>query len=128
VVLYKRRQVPETKQALETGMIDEEEINLAASAGTNDLSFEQVEPGRELVINHLSGYNDTSAPALIRVGYWNRHRHAWLKAVSYPLAAETVGIQNEVKLGEGMYPVIRFEGCAEGDDLYASLNGYWIKK
>jgi len=116
--------------AIETpikSMRGDDEINLAASAGTNDLKFEQVKPGWELVLKHLVGYNDTSAPTRIRVGYWNGHRHEWLKTASSPLPAETVGLHFEVKLGELMYPIIRFEGCAEGDDLYAALNGELIK-
>lgn len=105
----------------------DEEINLAASSGTNNLKFDQVESGRELVLRHLSGYNDTSSPTKLRVGYWNGHGYNWLTTQPAPLVSETVGISASVHLREGMYPIVRFEGCTSGDDLYAALNGYWIK-
>lgn len=104
----------------------EDEINLTADSGTNDLKFTRVEQARTLNLDHLSGYNDTSSPTRIRVGYWNGHRLNWLKTQPAPLISETVSFDGVVRLGRGMYPIIRFEGCTSGDDLHAALNGYSI--
>jgi len=114
-------------KSLDESMRADDELNLVADSGTNDLQFEQVKPGRELVLHHLSGYNDTSSPTKLRVGYWNGHRLCWLVTQPAPLVSETVGINANLHLREGMYAIVRFEGCTSGDDLYASLNGYWIK-
>lgn len=115
-------------RSLDESMRADDEINLAAAAGTNDLQFETVRPGRLMVIEHLSGYDDTSAPTRTRVGYWNGHRLNWLNSQPAPLATESVVYNGRVLLREGMYPIVRFEGATSGDDLYAALNGYWIKK
>jgi len=114
-------------QSLDESMRADDEINLAAADGTNDLKFERVKPGRLLVLEHLSGYDDTSSPARIRVGYWNGHRLNWLKTQPAPITSETVGHNGRVLLREGMYPIVRVEGATSEDDIYAALNGYWIK-
>ncbi len=115
-------------QTLDISLRADDEINLSADDGTNDLKFEWIKAGRVLVLEHLSGHDDTSAPTRIRVGYWNGHRLNWLKTQPAPIASETVGYSARVFLREGMYAIIRFEGTTGGDDLYATLNGYWIKK
>ena len=114
-------------RSLDESMRADDVINLVATDGTNDLKFEQVKPGRELVLHHLSGYNDTSSPTKLRVGYWNGHSYNWLATQPAPLISETVGISAGLHLREGMFALVRFEGCTSGDDLYAALNGYWIK-
>lgn len=114
-------------QHLDESMRADDEINLAASTGTNNLQFETVKVGRILIITHLSGYDDTSSPTKVRVGYWNGHRLNWLRCIPAPLISETVEFNGIVYLREGMYPIIRFEGTTSGDDLYATLNGYWIR-
>ena len=114
-------------QELDESMRADDEVKMVAAGTTDDLKFEQVKAGRLLVINHLSGYDDTSAPTRIRVGYWNGHRLNWLKTVPAPIASETVEHNGRVMLREGMYPIIRIEGATDEDDLYATLNGYWIK-
>ena len=114
-------------KGLDESMRADDEVNMSADSGTNDLKFEQVKAGHKLVLLHLSGYDDTSSPTRIRVGYWNGHRLNWLKGVPAPLVAETVGIAVRAYLREGMYPIVRFEGATSGDDLYATLNGYYIK-
>jgi len=114
-------------QELDESMRADDETNMSADDGTNDLEFKQVEAGRILVLTHLSGYDDTNAPTRIRVGYWNGHRFNWLKAVPAPIASETVEHNGRVMLREGMYPIVRIEGATAGDDLYATLNGYWIR-
>ncbi len=114
-------------RALDESMRVDDEVNMVADSGTNNLKFETVKTGRELVLHHLSGYDDTSSPTRIRVGYWNGHGYNWLATQPAPLVSESVGISVGVHLREGMYPIIRFEGATSGDDLYASLNGYWIK-
>lgn len=116
-----------TIAALDESMRVDDEINMAAADGTNDLKFEQVKQGRALMLNHLSGYDDTSSPTRIRVGYWNGHRFNWLNTQPAPLISEVVGHSARVRLREGMYPIVRFEGATSGDDIYAALNGYWIK-
>ena len=114
-------------KALDESLRVDDEINMAASTGTNDLKFETIKAGREMVLHLLSGYDDTSSPTKVRVGYWNGHSYNWLKTQPAPLVSETVGISVGVRLREGMYPIVRFEGATSGDDLYAALNGYWIK-
>ncbi len=114
-------------QSLDESLRVDDELNLSADDGTNDLKFEQIKAGRVLVLEHLSGYDDTSAPTRIRVGYWNGHRLNWLNTQPAPIASETVAYSARVLLREGMYPVVRFEGATSGDDLYAALNGFWIK-
>lgn len=113
-------------RTLDESMRVDDELNMVASSGTNDLKFEQIKPGRELMLQHLSGYDDTSAPTRIRVGYWNGHRLNWLNTQPAPLTTEVVGYNGSLRLREGMYPIVRFEGATSGDDLYAALNGYWI--
>lgn len=114
-------------QSLDDSMRADDEIELDAADGTNDLKFEQIKAGRLLVLEHLSGYDDVSSPTRIRVGYWNGHRLNWLNTQPAPLISETVGHSARVLLREGMYPIVRFEGATALDDLYATLNGYWIK-
>ncbi len=114
-------------QSLDESMRADDELNMAADDGTNDLKFEQIKAGRLLILEHLSGYDDTSAPTRIRVGYFNGHRLNWLNTQPAPIASETIGYSARVLLREGMYPIVRFEGATSGDDLYAALNGYWIK-
>jgi len=114
-------------KALDESMRADDEINLAASDGENDLKFEQVRAGRVLMLEVLYGADDTSAPTRIRVGYWNGHRYNWFHTQPAPLVTETVLFSGRLRLREGMYPIVRFEGATSGDDLYAALNGYWIK-
>ncbi len=114
-------------RSLDESMRADEEQNLHADAGTNDLKFPQVKEGRQMIMEHLVGYNDTSACTRIRVGYWNGHGYNWLNTQPAPLTTETVGIGVRVRLREGMWAVVRFEGCTALDDLHAALNGYWIK-
>lgn len=117
-----------TSRAFDESMRADEEQNLAATAGTNDLVFEQVKEGRLMILEHLVGYNDTSANTRTRVGYWNGHGYNWLNTQPAPLVSETVGVSVRVRLREFMRAVVRFEGCTNGDDIYAALNGYWIKR
>lgn len=105
----------------------EDQTSMVADAGTNNLPFGQIDPGRAMVMNHLSGYNDVSACTRIRLGYYNRHRNVWVRTVPAPLVTETVEFNGKIRLYEGMYPIVRFEGCTADDDLYATLNGHWIK-
>ncbi len=101
-------------------------VNLVAGTGTNDMEFERVKDGRVLVIEHLSGRNDTSAPTRIRLGYNVMGTFHTLRCVVAPLTTESVEMLQEVRLREGMMPVVRVEGATSGDDLYALLLGYWI--
>lgn len=112
---------------LDESMRADDDVNMAASTGTNDLKFEQVKAGRLLVLGHLSGYDDTSSPTRVRVGYWNGHGLNWLRTVPAPLISETVEFNGRVLLREGMYPIVRFEGATSGDDIYATLNGFYLK-
>ncbi len=114
-------------QELDESMRTEDHVDLSADSGTNDLKFERIPVGWILILEHLSGYDDTSAPTRIRVGYWNGHRLNWLKTVPAPIASETVEHNGRVLLREGMYPIVRIEGATEDDDVYAALNGYWIR-
>ncbi len=114
-------------QHLDESMRADDELNMAAGTGTNDLKFKTVAPGRLLILGHLSGYDDTSSPTRIRVGYWNGHRLNWLKTQPAPILSETVEHNGRVLLREGMYPIVRFEGATSGDDIYATLNGHWLK-
>ena len=114
-------------RSLDESMRADDEINLAATSGTNDLKFEQVKPGRVLMLEVLYGADDTNAPTRTRVGYWNGHRYNWFLTQPAPLTTETVLFSGRVRLREGMYPIVRFEGCTLNDDLYAALNGYWVK-
>lgn len=114
-------------QSLDVSMRADDEIELVAGGTTDDLKFERVKPGRLMVMEHLSGYDNTSSPARIRVGYWNGHRYNWLKTQPAPILSETVEHNGRVLLREGMYPIVRFETATSGDDLYATFNGYWTK-
>jgi len=114
-------------KALDESMRADDELNINATLGDNDLAFEIVKPGRVLVIEHLSGYNDVSACTFIRVGYFNGHRLNWLETQPAPLVSETVSISAPLRLRAGMYAVVRFEGCTNLDDIYAALNGYWVE-
>lgn len=114
-------------RSLDESMRADDELNINAVALANDLPFEQVKPGRALVLNHLSGYNATSACTFIRVGYWNGHRYNWLEIQPAPLVNETVSLNTKLRLREGMFAVVRFEGCTLNDDIHAAINGYWTK-
>lgn len=116
-----------TIRALDESMRADDELEMVALTTPNDLKFETVKPGRVLVLEHLSGYDDTSSPTRIRVGYYNGHRLNWLNTQPAPLISETVAHNGRTLLREGMYPIVRFVGCGSGDDLYAALNGYYIK-
>lgn len=116
-----------TSRAFEESMRADDELNLSHDGVLTDLTFEKVKPGRQMIMEHLVGYNDTSACTIIRVGYWNGHRYNWLNSQPAPLRYETVGVGVRVRLREGMFAVVRFEGGANLDDIYAALNGYWIK-
>jgi len=114
-------------KALDESMRADDEINLAATTSDEDLKFETVKPGRVLMLEALYGADDISSPTRIRVGYWNGHRYNWFLTQPAPLTTETVLFSGRVRLREGMYAIVRFEGCTDGDDIYAALNGYWIK-
>ena len=114
-------------RALDESMRADDELQMVAVGTTDDLKFEQVKPGRTLVVEALVGEDTTSSPTRIRVGYWNGHRYNWFVTQPAPLATESVFFSGKLRLREGMYPIVRFETATEGDDLYAALNGYWIK-
>jgi len=104
----------------------DDSLDMDADDGTNDLVFETVKYNRVLVLEHLSGFNNISACTRIRVGYYNGHRLNWLVTQPAPLVTETVAFDGLVYLRAQMYAIVRFEGCTEHDDIFASLNGYWI--
>lgn len=112
---------------LDISMRADDRINMAALVGVNDLVFQTVDDGRMLIIEHLSGENRISACTRIRLGYWNGFAFDWLRTVVAPLVTETVEHNSPLRLREGMWPVVRFEGCVAGDDIFASLNGYYIQ-
>lgn len=114
-------------EALDKSNRVEDQTKMIADVGANDLKFGQIDPERLLIVTHLSGYNDVSACTRIRLGYYDRLSLVWLRTIPAPLITETVEFNGEFRLGEGMYPVVRFEGCIAGDDLYATLNGYLLK-
>jgi len=118
----------EVGRALDESMRADDEKNLEGGSGSNDLEFERVKAGRVLVIENLSGYNNTSGSTRIRIGYKQLDSYTWKKVLPAPLATETAELLGPLRLREGMMPVVRFEGCQSGDDLYATLNGYWIDK
>jgi len=113
--------------SLDESMRADDDLDMSGGTGTNSMKFEQVKAGRILVLEHLSGYDDTSSPTRIRVGYWNGHRLNWLRTQPAPILSETVEHNGRVLLREGMYPIVRFEGVTSGDDLYATLNGFYLK-
>jgi len=112
---------------LDESMRADDTLNLVHDGVLSDLAFEKIKPGRVMMLEYLVGYNATNACTYIRVGYWNGHAFNWLNTQPAPLVQETVGIGRKIHLREGMYPVIRFEGGANGDDIHAAINGYWIK-
>ena len=114
-------------RAFNESMRADDEQNMTHDGVLSDLKFETVKPQRQMILEHLVGYNETSACTRIRVGYWNGHRYNWLNTQPAPLTTETVGVSVRVRLREGMFAVVRFEGGANFDDIYAALNGYWIK-
>lgn len=114
-------------EALDESKRVEDQAKMLATAGTNDLEFGQIDPERTMIVTHLSGYNDSFACTHIRLGYYDRLELVWLRIVPAPLVSETVELWGRIRLGEGMYPVVRFEGCQADDELYATLNGYWLK-
>ena len=105
----------------------EEPFELTASAGDNTFEGQRVKAGRILVITHISAYDVNNAPTYIRLGYWNRTRFAWPRIVPAPLVLETVEFNGELYLQEGMWPAIQFNGATANDDLYALVEGYWIR-
>lgn len=111
---------------LDIRTITPEEINLAATAGTNDLKFDRVQPGRIQVITDFAAFDDTSSPTRVRLGYYNGHREQWHQGVPAPLTSEAVRFSGQLVLFEGQYPIARFEGATSGDDLYAFINGFEI--
>lgn len=112
---------------LDEYLVIDDQLDMSADDGTNDLTFPRVKQGALMKMSHLSGYDDTSSPTRVRVGYYNGHRNVWLKTQSAPLISETIEHNGEVQLREGMYPIVRFEGATSGDDIYASLNAVTIK-
>jgi len=116
-----------TIAALDENMRADDDMDDTAAVGTNDLQFETVKPGWVLMMQHLSAYNNISACTRIRLGYWNGHRFNWLKTQPAPLVTETVVLKGPLRLRDGMYCIARLEGCLLNDDIFAALNGYWIK-
>jgi len=112
---------------LNESMRADDEVDDTAAVGTNDLQFETVKPGWILVMQHLSAYNNISACTRIRLGYWNGHRFNWLETQPAPLVTETVVLKGPLRLRDGMYPIARLEGCILNDDIFAALNGYWLR-
>lgn len=113
-------------RALDESMRADSAINLAAASGTNDLVFEQVKPGRVLIVEYLSAWDDTSGATRIRLGYRHMATDYWVKTVPAPLTTESVNLDSPLRLREGMAPIARIEGATSGDDIYANLIGYWI--
>jgi len=102
-----------TIAALDESMRADDDINIGAIAGTNDLQFETVKPGRTLVIEHLSAYNVTAACTFIRLGYFNGHRLNWLETQPAPLVSETVVLKGTLRLRD----LLKLEGWND-DDTY----------
>jgi len=105
----------------------EESFDLVADAGDNTYGASMVKPGRILVVTHMWGYDATSAPTYIRMGFWNRARNVWCKIEPAPLVLETVNFYGELYLYEGMYPVWQGNGITALDDLHGGFMGYWIR-
>lgn len=105
----------------------EEEIELIADAGDNTREWDRVKGNRILVITHMSAYDVNSACTYIRLGYWNRSRYVWSRIVPAPLVLETVEFNGELYLQEGMWPVVQWNGATANDDLYALVQGYWVR-
>lgn len=114
-------------RSLDESMRADDDLDIEATAGTNDLQFETVKPRRVLIIEHFSAYNEISACTRIRLGYFNGHRINWLETQPAPLVTETVVLTGPLRLREGMYLIARLEGCTLHDDIHAALNGYWLK-
>lgn len=115
-------------QALNISMRADQDKNLSASTGNNDLEFESVKSGRVMIVESLSVRDDTSSPTRIRLGYKQLGINHWLRTVPAPLATESVDLLVPMRLREGMAPIARVEGATSGDDLYANLTGYWIER
>ena len=105
----------------------EEEIELTGDAGDNTKEWPRVKGDRILVITHMSAYDAISAPTFIRLGHWNRTRFVWARIVPAPLVLETVEFNGELVLQEGMWPVVQWNGVTANDDLYALVEGYWVR-
>jgi len=101
-------------------------VKITAAGTLDDLEFETVKAGRELVITHLGGYDENNATTTTRVGYKAGGAYYWWKTAAAPAAAVTTEITGEFRLREGQMPVVRFVGATAADDLTAILNGYWI--
>jgi len=105
----------------------EQPFSLVATITLHDFAGAPVKGDRILVITHMSAYNLTTACTYIRLGYWNRTRDVWVKIEPAPLVLETVDFNGELYLQEGMWPRIQFNGTAAGDDIFAIVQGYWIR-
>jgi len=105
----------------------EEEIELTGATGDNTKEWARVGTNRLLVITHMSAYDVNNACTYIRLGFWNRTRHVWHRIVPAPLVLETVEFNGEMVLQEGMWPVVQWNGVTDGDDLYALVEGYWVR-
>ncbi len=113
-------------RALDESMRADDLKNMAASSGTNDLTFERVESGRVLMIEGLTAVDDTSAPTRIRLGITDGVSRRWYWTEPAPLATESVGLPFPLRVREGWAPIARIEGATSGDDLAAELVGYWL--
>ena len=105
----------------------EEPFELTADASDNTFNGQRVGNNRILVVTHMSAYDVNNAPTYIRLGYWNRTRNVWPVIEPAPLVLETVEFNGELYLQEGMWPVIQFNGATANDDLYALVQGYWVR-
>lgn len=111
---------------LEMRPLSTTELNLSAGAGTNDLEFDRVKPGRVFIVYDFAAWDDTSSPTRIRLGFYNGRRNQWHRNQPAPIISESVYLSGPLILWEGMYMVARIEGATSGDDLYATVNGYEI--
>lgn len=102
-------------------------LTLSASAGSNDLRTEQVEPGWLWCVQHVGVENETTAYTDLRLLKAGRAAELLLAEEDNPEAATLYWIDTPVYLMEGQYLVARFTGCTVDDVCKLHITGWKAK-
>lgn len=102
-------------------------LNLAASAGSNDLRTERVDPGWLLCVQRVAVENETSAYTDLRILKAGHGQEVLLVEQDSPAAATLYWTDEPFYLTTGQYLVCRLTGCSADDVLAAYVSG-WKQK
>lgn len=96
-----------------------------AAAGTNEIAFPRVEPGRQYHITRIAVENETSASTDVRILVRGHGYDHYELEQDSPAAATLYWDSDPIDLGEGEDFVAKWTGASASDLLLFYVEGYW---